>query len=250
MSIHLVASGVRAVLLDIEGTTTPISFVHEVLFPYARARLAEYLADQRDSRDVGEVLRRLAEEHADSCARGEQPPPPPQPHHATAWLDSAVAYAGWLMDRDRKSPGLKLLQGLIWERGYQAGELRGDVFADVPEALRRWRQAGLRIAIYSSGSELAQRRLFESTGHGNLLPLLSGFFDTAVGAKTSADSYRKIAAALDLDPAAILFVSDVTAELDAARAAGLRVALSVRPGNAPQPPNTYDVVGRFDDLVV
>jgi enolase-phosphatase E1 len=250
MSIHLVASGVRAVLLDIEGTTTPISFVHEVLFPYARARLAEYLGDKRDSRGVSDVLRRLADEHAESCARGEQPPPPPLLHqHATKWLDSAVDYAEWLMDRDRKSPGLKLLQGLIWERGYQAGALKGDVFADVPAAIRRWRDAGLRIAIYSSGSELAQRRLFESTEHGNLTPLISGFFDTAVGPKTSPASYSKIAAALEVDPAAILFVSDVTAELDAARAAGLQVALSLRPGNAPQPGNPYEAVAGFDELV-
>ena len=240
---------IRAVLLDIEGTTTPIAFVHDVLFPYARARLAEYLSSERDSPAVADVLTRLAAEHADSRARGEQPPPLIT-RQATGWLDSAVQYAGWLMDRDRKSPGLKLLQGLIWERGYQAGELRGQVFDDVPPAIRRWRDAGLRVAIYSSGSELAQRRLFESTGQGNLALLLSGFFDTAVGAKTAADSYRKIAVALALEPQAMLFVSDVTAELDAATAAGLRGVLSVRPGNPPQPANSYDAVTSFDEIAV
>lgn len=246
---HLADRGVRAVLLDIEGTTTPIAFVHEVLFPYARARLSAYLGSERDSSAVADILRRLVDEHKESVARGEQPPAL-FADHPTKWLDSAVGYAAWLMDRDRKSPGLKLLQGLIWERGYQAGELRGQVFADVPGAIRRWHDAGLRVAIYSSGSELAQRRLFESTPQGNLATALSGFFDTAVGAKTSADSYRRIAAALGLDPAAILFVSDVAAELDAARAAGLGVVLSVRPGNAPQPAHPYDVVHRFDEVVV
>jgi enolase-phosphatase E1 len=249
MTIHLAVSGIRAVLLDIEGTTTPIAFVHEVLFPYARARLAEYLVSQADSPAVADVLRRLAAEHAESVARGERPPPLLQ-QHAARWRDSTVDYAKWLMDRDRKSPGLKLLQGLIWERGYQAGELRGQVFADVPAAIRRWRDARLRVAIYSSGSELAQRRLFESTEHGNLAPLLSGFFDTAVGTKTSTASYARIAASLETEPATILFVSDVTAELDAATAAGLRVALSVRPGNAPQPANPYDVARSFDEIAV
>jgi enolase-phosphatase E1 len=240
---------IRAVLLDIEGTTTPIAFVHEVLFPYARARLAEYLGPARDSRPVADILRLLAEEHAAGRARGEQPPPLLS-REAAGWLASVVDYAGWLMDRDRKSPALKLLQGLIWERGYQAGELRGQVFADVPPAIRRWREAGLRVAIYSSGSELAQRRLFESTDEGNLASLLDGFFDTAVGAKISADSYRKIAAVLGLDPATILFVSDVTAELDAAAAAGLQVTLSLRPGNPPQPPHPYAVVHTFDDIAM
>src|SRR5262245_25479766 len=128
--------GVRAVLLDIEGTTTPISFVHEVLFPYARARLKDYLESREPTPEIAEVLRRLTEEHAQDHARGERPPAAP------------LAYAEWLMDRDRKSPALKLLQGLIWEGGYQAGELHGVVFPDVPGAMRRWREVGLQVAIY------------------------------------------------------------------------------------------------------
>ena len=153
------------------------------------------------------------------------------------------------MDRDRKSPGLKLLQGLIWEAGYRAGELRGQVYPDVPPAIRRWRAAGLRVAIYSSGSELAQRRLFESTEHGDLTPLLSGFFDTGVGAKVASDSYARIAAALDVPPAAILFVSDVTRELTAAREAGLQVVLSIRPGNSAQPGSeAFERIESFDEL--
>src|SRR5262249_40281373 len=153
-------------------------------------------------------------EHAQDVERGEQPAP------------LTVPYLEWLMDRDRKSPALKLLQGLIWERGYQAGDLHGIVFDDVPPAIRRWRGAGLRIAIYSSGSELAQRRLFESTTPGNLASSLSGFFDTSVGPKQSADSYHAIASALQVPASDVLFISDVTRELDAARTAGLRTALS------------------------
>lgn len=248
--IHLTVSNIRAVLLDIEGTTTPISFVHDVLFPYARARLAEYLGAERESKDVAEVLRRFAQERTECLARGEAPPADGGPRRATSWLGSAVAFAEWLMDRDRKSPGLKLLQGLIWERGYRAGELRGIVFDDVPAAVRRWRAAGLRVAIYSSGSVLAQRRLFESTGHGDLTPQLSAFFDTAIGAKVEADSYRRIAEALALPASNILFLSDVTAELNAAHAAGLRVAMSRRAGNPPQAAHPFETLASFDEVVV
>jgi enolase-phosphatase E1 len=243
---------VRVVLLDIEGTTTPISFVHDVLFPYARARLREFLQFNRDAPVVSEALRRLvtehATEHAEDRARGEHPPLLPPDDRTAEWLAAVVAYAEWLMDRDRKSPALKILQGLIWDRGYERGELAGQVFADVPPAIRRWREAGLRVAIYSSGSVLAQQRLFESVPGGSLVPVLDGFFDTSVGAKIAADSYTRIAATLGVTPGEILFVSDVTRELDAASAAGLRVVLSVRPGNASQPPHAYPDVTTFDDL--
>jgi len=211
------------ILLDIEGTTTPIAFVYGVLFPFARAHLAEFLAAHAGSPQVNDLTRRLAEEHAADSSQGAPP-----------W-SGAAAYALWLMDRDRKSPGLKALQGLVWEQGYQAGQLRGQVFADVPAAMRRWRGAGVDVAIYSSGSELAQRRLFESTEHGDLTALLSGFFDTAVGPKTAVESYQRIAKALGRAPREMLFISDVTAELVAARGAGLDTRLSVRPGNPPQP---------------
>ena len=228
MTVDLARRGIRAVLLDIEGTTTPIAFVHEELFGFARARLHEYLLAHQGSAALSDVEQRLRMEHAADLARGETPPPWTEP--ASSALE---AYARWLMARDRKSPGLKLLQGQIWEEGYQSGVLRGQVFEDVPRAIRRWHDAGVTIAIYSSGSELAQRRLFESTEQGDLTPCLTAFFDTAVGAKIASDSYGRIAQALGLTPAEILFVSDVVSELDAARAAGLPVVLSIRPGNPP-----------------
>jgi enolase-phosphatase E1 len=244
LTIRLADRGIRVVLLDIEGTTTPIAFVREVLFPFARAHLAAFLRAHGHDAAVDEVRRLLAREHADDRARGDQPPP--------AGFDASEAiapYVVWLMDRDRKSPGLKLLQGQIWEAGYRAGELRGQVYEDVTPAIRRWRAAGLRVAIYSSGSELAQRRLFESTAHGDLTPLLSGFFDTAVGAKIASDSYARIAATLGVQPAAMLFVSDVTTELTAARGAGLQVVLSIRPGNPAQSgAEQFDQIEGFQEL--
>ena len=219
-----------AVLLDIEGTTTPITFVHRILFPYARARLGAFASTHGRVPVVVEAIARLRQEHAADVSAGAEPP---------AWpdgpgVDGLVAYLEWLMDRDRKSPGLKTLQGLIWEEGYSRGDLRGLVFDDVPGALRRWHAAGRKIAIYSSGSVLAQRRLFQTTTDGDLTTIIDDFFDTSVGAKVDRGSYERIAAALQVAPDRILFVSDVTAELSAARQAGFQVRLATRPGNAPQ----------------
>jgi enolase-phosphatase E1 len=243
VTVRLGDRGVGCVLLDIEGTTTPISFVHDVLFTFAREHLDEYLRTERDSPEVGEVRRRLTAEHAEDVARGDTPPPRDA---GGAWLGQ---YVRWLMDRDRKSPGLKLLQGYIWERGYRAGLLRGQVFPDVPPAIRRWHDSGIGVAIYSSGSELAQRRLFESIEDCDLTPFISAFFDTTVGAKISPESYDAIARALHRDPAGILFVSDVTKELTAARGAGLQVLLCTRPGNAAQPgADQFERVSSFDDI--
>ena len=216
-------TGARVVLLDIEGTTTPIAFVHERLFGYVRSHLSEFVASHWDDAAVRDAIDLLSEE---SRAEGRGAISDPQ---------TLVEFVRALMKEDRKSRGLKILQGLIWEDGYQAGELRGEVWDDVPVAMRQWRSEGKVIGIYSSGSKLAQRRLFESTAAGDLTTLISAFFDSHVGAKVEAASYARIAEALGESPASILFVSDVTAELRAARAAGLDVVLSVRPGNAPQP---------------
>jgi enolase-phosphatase E1 len=234
-----------AVVLDIEGTTTPIAFVHEVLFPYARARLTPFLATHAARRDVTSIVSALWLEHRADVAGGEAPPP---------WVVERdpvgpVPYLEWLMDRDRKSPGLKALQGLIWDEGYAKGELRGQVFPDVPAALARWRAAGLGLAIYSSGSVLAQRRLFQSTEAGDLSAHIDDFFDTGVGPKREPDSYRRIAAAMGRPASDILFISDVTAELAAARAAGFRTRLSIRPGNPAQPDAThFTAITDFDGL--
>jgi enolase-phosphatase E1 len=224
-----VTSDWSAVLLDIEGTTTPITFVHQILFPYARLRLRAFTSTHGSDPAVVEAVARLRHEHAADVAAGAEPPV-----WSGADVDGLVRYLEWLMDRDRKSPSLKALQGLIWEEGYSRGDLRGLVFDDVPGALRRWHAAGRKIAIYSSGSVLAQRRLFQTTAVGDLTTIIDGFFDTSVGAKVDRGSYERIAAALQVAADRILFVSDVTAELRAARQAGFQVRLATRPGNAPQ----------------
>jgi enolase-phosphatase E1 len=248
VTVSLADQRIRTVLLDIEGTTTPISFVHETLFAYARTRLGDWLTRHAASPDGQAVVQMLTDEHAADCAAGAAPP---------AWTsrDSAgdrhglTAYARWLMDRDRKSPGLKTLQGLVWNEGYQRGELHGIVYPDVPPALRRWRERSVQAAIYSSGSELAQRRLFASLPDGDLTALLTGFFDTAVGSKRESASYRRIGDALGHAVEQMLFVSDAVEELDAARHAGCRTALCVR-DDATGWADTSDhpVVHSFDDI--
>jgi enolase-phosphatase E1 len=211
------------ILLDIEGTTTPIAFVTETLFPYARTHLPAYLDQYGATPEVGAAIARLREEYEADRACGAAVP---------AW--APLAYLTWLMDRDRKSPALKDLQGRVWAEGYRNGTLVGDVFEDVPRALARWRDRGVAVGIFSSGSVLAQQWLFRRSSAGDLTPYLSWHFDTAVGAKQDAASYARIARDVNVQPGEILFVSDVAAELDAARAAGMKTALSVRPGNAPQ----------------
>lgn len=248
MTVRLERGAIDAIVLDIEGTTTPIAFVTEVLFPYARTHLRPHLAERRGSDELDEVVGLLRDEHAQDMARGETPPP---------WTDGSEAalasYVEWLMDCDRKSTGLKLLQGHIWEGGYQSGQLEGRVFSDVVPALQRWRDAGIAVAIYSSGSEQGQRLLFAHTPLGDLTANFSGFFDTTVGAKVDADSYRRIAERLHTTPSRQLFVSDVTRELDAAAAAGCGTVLCVREGNAPLPQDAaarFAIVRSFDEIRV
>jgi enolase-phosphatase E1 len=236
VTVTLSASGIRAVVLDIEGTTTPIAFVYDVLFPFARTHAREWLAREAHAERGREAVALLADEQRADAARGESPP------------ESMSGYVGWLMDRDRKSRGLKALQGLVWQEGYLSGELRGQVYADVPPALERWRRDGLAIYIYSSGSVFAQQQLFQTTEAGDLTARLDGYFDTAVGPKTSAESYRAITASIGVAPAHTLFVSDVAAELDAAHEAGFHTALCVR-GAAPAAGYCpHPIVHTFDDI--
>lgn len=193
----------RAILLDIEGTTSSIAFVAEVLFPYARARLAAFVAEH-----AAEVAPILAQVPGD---------------------DPVATLIGWI-DADAKETPLKTLQGMIWAAGYADGTLRGHVYPDTPAALRRWQAAGVPVHIYSSGSIAAQKLLFGHSIAGELTPYLSGYFDTTTGPKREAASYARIADAIGLPTAAVLFVSDMAAEVDAARAAGMQALRIDRDG--------------------
>ena len=191
-------SDIKAILLDIEGTTSSIAFVTQTLFPYARERIPVWVPTHRE--ELASLL-------------GAMPPGDP----VQTLLD-------W-MEVDAKETTLKEIQGRIWREGYAAGDLHGHVYPDTPDALKRWTDAGLKVFIYSSGSIEAQKLIFGHSVAGDLTPNLSGYFDTTTGPKRETDSYHKIAEAIDLPPGSILFVSDIKAETDAAKAAGLQTRL-------------------------
>jgi enolase-phosphatase E1 len=233
--------------LDIEGTTTPVDFVYQVLFPYARGHLREFVEQHfRDPEVRADIARLWTEHNADSAAG--HGPPPWRADTAEDAIASAIAYVQWLMDADRKSTGLKSLQGKIWETGYRTGELRGRVYPDVPPALERWHGQGRDIGIFSSGSVQAQRLLFSHSNAGDLTGWIRAYFDMTSGPKTEAQSYRRIAATLERAPQQMLFVSDVVAELDAARQAGMRTTLCVRSPGSPADPGGHPLIHTFDDV--
>ncbi len=207
----------KYILLDIEGTTTSIDFVHKVLFPYSTARMAEYLKVNAEvpvvSKLLDDVRHTILEEEGVTIS----------PADCTAVL------LRWIAE-DRKHPVLKLLQGYLWQRGYESGEIQGHVYEDVPVAFERWKRKGLGLGIYSSGSVLAQLLIFGKTAYGDLNRYLDNNFDTEVGAKRESGSYTLISRKLNLPPSEILFLSDVAEELTAAKHAGLIVKQVVREG--------------------
>lgn len=227
-------TAIRAVITDIEGTTTPLAFVHEVLFPYARERLALFVKEHGEDGEVASAL-------ADARALGGI---------ADADNDATVRLLLSWMDEDRKAGPLKLLQGLIWRQGYEEGVLKGEVYEDAASMLRRWHDRGLRLFVYSSGSEEAQRLIFGCSDRGDLAPLFDGFFDTRIGAKTEVGSYRAIARTAGLDAGTTLFLSDHAGEIAAAREAGMRVVQIDRAlaPDAWSKAETAPVAGSFDPV--
>ncbi|MBM4127344.1 MAG: acireductone synthase [Nitrospira sp.] len=224
----------RGILLDIEGTILPKAYVTEVLFPYAQKHLATYLHAHREDHTV----RRWAALCQETIAKesGTQ----------LAYEDVAGTLTQWILS-DRKHQGLKALQGMIWEEGYRRGVFAPRLYDDVVPALRRWRQGHLHLAIYSSGSEQAQRLLFEHTTDGDLTSLFSYFFDTGMGSKLEPASYRHIADRLGFTPAEVLFLSDVESELEAAATAGFLTTQVVRPGT--EPTTRHSTVSTLNDLL-
>jgi enolase-phosphatase E1 len=206
---------VRAIITDIEGTTSSLSFVKETLFPYARARMGNFLRNHHDSL---EVVRQLSAVQAEVGS--------------VLTLEQIIRQLEQWIDEDRKITPLKALQGMIWQSGYQKGELHGHIYADAVDALRRWHDYGIAIYVFSSGSVQAQKLLFGYSEAGDLTSLFNGYFDTSTGPKREADSYRKIIQAIRQQADEVLFLSDTLEELDAARSAGLQTAQLAREGQA------------------
>jgi enolase-phosphatase E1 len=208
---------VRAIVTDIEGTTSTIAFVRDVLFPYADAQLDAYVGGHRDEPVVANAMREAAELAGEPGAGDAR-----VLEHLHAWIAE-----------DRKATPLKTLQGLIWQEGYEQSGLHGHVYDDVPAVLRAWHDAGIALYVYSSGSIVAQKVLFAHTAFGDLTPLFRDYFDTTIGSKREAASYVAIAKATGFAPGDMLFLSDVDAELDAAREAGMQTVRLLRPADTP-----------------
>lgn len=225
---------IRAIVTDIEGTTSSISFVKDVLFPYARKRLPAFVETHADQPEVEHWLHEAAKEAGIIEATGQE----------------IIELLERWIDEDRKSTALKALQGLIWQEGYEAGDFRAHVYPDVSPRLHAWRADGLRLYVYSSGSVRAQQLFFKHSEAGDLGPLFAGYFDTETGPKRDPQSYERIAAALDERPEHILFLSDIVEELDAAQAAGLRTGWLVRPPQALPVQPRHPAYATFDAITV
>ena len=223
---------IRAILTDIEGTTSSLSFVKDVLFPYSRERMAWFLAARFGDPEVARLLdetRALA--------------------GAPLSLDDATRQLVQWIDEDRKVSPLKALQGMIWEEGYRNGDFHGHLYEDAARRLKAWKAEGIELFVFSSGSIQAQKLLFAHTGYGDLTSLFSGYFDTRLGPKQEAESYREIARRIGHLPKSILFLSDIDAELDAAKAAGLAICKLVRAQVTPET-GEHPQARNFDEIKV
>ncbi|XP_062206900.1 probable bifunctional methylthioribulose-1-phosphate dehydratase/enolase-phosphatase E1 1 isoform X2 [Phragmites australis] len=243
----------QCVVLDIEGTTSPISFVTDVLFPYARGNVRRHLAatyDTDETKDDIKLLRAQVEQDLAEGVAGAVPVPPDEAGKDKV-IDALAANVEAMIKADRKITSLKQLQGHIWRTGFEGQEIEGVVFEDVPPALEKWHASGIKTYIYSSGSREAQRLIFGNTSYGDLRKYLCGFFDTTVGTKREARSYYEIWQSVGVDrPSQILFLTDVYQEATAAKAAGLEVLISVRPGNTPLPENHgFQTIRSFAEIL-
>jgi enolase-phosphatase E1 len=249
------SNAVRHVLLDIEGTTCPLSFVAEVLFPYAQSQLPLYLAQHRTDPALislaADLLRSWREETDPEASQLLK-----EAVETSTWTgdesgldpETTLPYLQWLNRQDRKLTAWKDLQGQIWEEGYRSGDLKACLFPDVGPTLKQWHSQGMVLSVYSSGSVAAQKLLYGHTQDGDLRPLFSHWYDTRIGAKQESESYRKILKALQSDGEDVLFLSDTVAELEAASFAGIRCLYSDRPGNLPQDPGRFRCVRNFSDI--
>lgn len=221
---------IKTILTDIEGTTSSLSFVKDVLFPYARERMGEFIRQHAKVPAVQHAMEEVRRLSGNKLSDSEV-------------INQLIRW----IDEDKKITPLKSLQGMIWEEGYKKGDFKGHMYDDAVLHLKKWKQAGLRLYVFSSGSIQAQKLLFGHTEHGDLTPLFSGYFDTTIGNKRESDSYRKIAEAIGTAPGDILFLSDIKEELDAARAAGMPVTWLVRDG-ALDSNATHSQVRNFDEI--
>jgi enolase-phosphatase E1 len=238
---------VRVILLDIEGTITPVDFVYKTLFPFASRKLEISLREHAREPEIRTLMEDLRAQHELDAKNGLQPPTWRNDSEEER-LHSCVAYGQWLIAKDSKCTPLKSLEGKIWQQGYESGELRGEVYPDVPAAFGRWKRQEKIICIYSSGSTLAQQLLFRTTPCGDLTPHISNYFDTRVGAKAEVESYHRIADSLACRAEQFLFISDAVKEIEAARSAGMQALLCVREESRRAESVPADVIHDFREV--
>ncbi len=241
-------SGIKVILLDIEGTTTTLDFVHKKLFSYAKESVEGFLQQNGTKADVKKLVSELKSLHGKHSFENQKP----ERWNSETYQDcinSASEFVRFLISQDSKNPALKGLQGLIWEEGYRKGALKGEVYSDVPPAMERWARSGIGICIYSSGSVLAQKLIFNTTEYGDLTQFISNFFDTAVGAKREYTSYARISQLLNTPPGDILFISDVIEEIRAAEMAGYRALLIERVSTISHGETCPNVIHNFNNLL-
>lgn len=233
---------IKSILLDIEGTVSPVSFVYDVLFPFARERAKEFLHKHWQEPMVQTALEYMAKDAGFESTRiwFEKESGKPE--------EIVLKEVYRLMDSDVKATGLKELQGLIWKSGYDEKQLISELYDDVPDMLSQWHQNGYDISIYSSGSIGAQKTFFKNTRYGDMTKFLNAHFDTTSGSKKESTSYNTISKNLGKNQDAILFLSDIVDELDAAFQAGMKTALVVRQGNSPQPENNHQSIKSLAEL--
>ncbi|MDP3589493.1 MAG: acireductone synthase [Methylobacter sp.] len=224
---------IKAIVTDIEGTTSSILFVKDVLFPYARANLADYVRSHSDDPQVKPLLEDVCKEVGSELS-----------------TEQIITQLIQWIDEDKKVTSLKSLQGMIWEAGYRQCDFKGHLYPDAAANLKAWKDKGLDLYIYSSGSVYAQKLLFAHTEYGDLTPLFSGYFDTHVGGKKEKGSYDQIAAQLAIPANQLLFLSDIKEELDAAKAAGFETVWLTRDGTTPDPQAEHRQVNSFDQILL
>ena len=237
-------------LLDIEGTTCPITFVSSVLFPYAKKQLKPYL----DTNSSDDAVRQLIKDAWNEWRNDPDPKSQAMLKDGTTEAEDIEnegihAYLQHLISIDRKSTTLKDLQGRIWEQGYDLGSIQSELYPETLTALHAWASAGLKLAVYSSGSVAAQQLLYQHTANGDICQLFCGWFDTRTGPKKEAASYTSIAQTLNTGVNEITFVSDNQAECNAARKAGLHTLFSLRDGNPDQDPGTHRVIRNLHEVL-
>ena len=221
---------IKAILTDIEGTTSSISFVKDTLFPYARTKMKPYLLQHAASPEIKtqlDAVKSLADKPLD--------------------LEGCINQLCKWIDEDRKATPLKAIQGMIWQDGYRSGDFHGHLYPDAHDGLLRWKSSGLKLYVFSSGSIKAQKLLFAHTVYGDLTPWFSGYFDTTTGPKQERESYESIARSIGFEPTEILFLSDIEAELDAAKNAGYRTLQLVRDPESSRS-TRHQVATRFDEI--